>query len=149
MSQAHTMSPSEEITFHPEHKDNTKHIWKTFWILTIVTLVELGCGYWIYTIHTPGTDSTGMVLFLKGVIAILTVVKAFYIVAVFMHLGDEIRNFILTIVVPLALFIWFILGFILDGASWLKLRNTDAGSRPDTHKTEQVHPPAHEKDAKP
>jgi hypothetical protein len=40
-----------------------------------------------------------------------------------MHLGDEIRNMIMTIVVPLMLFIWFILAFILDGNSYRNLRN--------------------------
>jgi hypothetical protein len=46
-----------------------------------------------------------------------------------MHLGDEIRNFIMTIVVPLLLFVWFIIAFLADGDSWKNLRNTDAGSR--------------------
>jgi hypothetical protein len=40
-----------------------------------------------------------------------------------MHLGDEIRNLIMTIVIPLMLFIWFILAFILDGNSYKHLRN--------------------------
>ena len=40
-----------------------------------------------------------------------------------MHLGDEIRNMILTIVVPLLLFIWFIIAFIADGNSYKNLRN--------------------------
>ena len=40
-----------------------------------------------------------------------------------MHLGDEIRNMIMTIVVPLMLFIWFILAFIYDGNSYKNLRN--------------------------
>ena len=40
-----------------------------------------------------------------------------------MHLGDEIRNMIMTIVVPLMLFIWFILAFFYDGNSYKNLRN--------------------------
>lgn len=133
MSQVHTISPDEAITYAPEHRDNTKHIWRTFWILTIVTLIELALGYWIYRLHSGGTPSPGLVLFLKGLIVILTLVKAYYIVAVFMHLGDEIRNFTMTIVLPLLLFIWFIIAFIMDGASWGELRNTDGLSKPDTH----------------
>lgn len=38
--------------------------------------------------------------------------------------GDEIRNMIMTIVVPLLLFIWFIAAFIWDGNSYKNLRNT-------------------------
>ena len=59
----------------------------------------------------------------KGVVCILTLAKAYYIVSVFMHLGDEIRNMIMTIVVPLMLFIWFIAAFLYDGNSYKNLRN--------------------------
>jgi cytochrome c oxidase subunit IV len=72
----------------------------------------------------------------KGVIVILSLAKAFYITSYFMHLGDEIRNFIMTIVVPLLLFVWFITAFLWDGNSWRNLKNTDAGSRPATEQTE-------------
>jgi hypothetical protein len=40
-----------------------------------------------------------------------------------MHLGDEIRNLIMTIIVPLMLFVWFIAAFLMDGASYRTLRN--------------------------
>jgi hypothetical protein len=53
-----------------------------------------------------------------------------------MHLGDEIRNFIMTIIVPLVLFVWFIIAFLADGNSWKNLRNTDAGSRTNKMQTE-------------
>jgi cytochrome c oxidase subunit IV len=66
----------------------------------------------------------GLKLFLKGVIVILSLAKAFYIVGIFMHLGDELKNMIMTIVVPLLLFIWFIAAFLWDGNSWKTLRNT-------------------------
>jgi hypothetical protein len=50
--------------------------------------------------------------------------KAFYIVAYFMHLKHELKNLIMTIVVPLGLFIWFIIAFLYDGNSFRNLRNT-------------------------
>jgi cytochrome c oxidase subunit IV len=86
------------------------------------------------------------VLATKIVIVLLTLAKAYYIVSVFMHLGDEIRNFIMTIVVPLILFVWFIIAFLADGNSWKNMRNTDAGSR--LNKTEKIVPAATEKGAK-
>ena len=136
---AHTSSP--EITHHHEPAVSTKRIWKTFWILLIITAIELGLGLAMYAMHM----STFLMWTTKITIIILTLLKAFYIVSIFMHLGDEIRNLIMTIVVPLMLFIWFIIAFLWDGDSWKNLRNTDAGSRPDTHKTEQVKHPG-EKD---
>ncbi|MEI9955628.1 MAG: cytochrome C oxidase subunit IV family protein [Ferruginibacter sp.] len=138
-------SASPEITFHPEHSGSTKRIWNIFWVLSVLTVAELGLGYWMYYMH-KGDPSPGLILAVKGAICILTLFKAYYIVSVFMHLGDEIRNMIMTIVVPLCLFIWFIIAFLWDGTSWKNLRNTDAGSR-EYKKVEQVHK-ATEKGAK-
>ncbi len=133
---------SPEITFSPEHASGTKKIWKTFWILSIITIAELGIGLAIYNIHKGPDPSAALVLFFKGMVCILTLAKAYYIVSIFMHLGDEIRNMIMTIVVPLLLFVWFITAFLWDGNAWKNLRNTDGGSR--TAPTEQVqqHAPA-------
>ncbi|MEO6537768.1 MAG: cytochrome C oxidase subunit IV family protein [Ferruginibacter sp.] len=143
MSQ-HTISP--EISFAPEHVEGTKHIWKTFWLLSALTVVELAIGLLIYNIHKGENPNATLVLGFKGMVCILTLAKAYYIVSVFMHLGDEVRNMIMTIVVPLMLFVWFIIAFLLDGNSWKNLRNTDAGSKPDTHL--QVAPAAKEKGQK-
>ncbi|HYE53755.1 MAG TPA: cytochrome C oxidase subunit IV family protein, partial [Chitinophagaceae bacterium] len=63
------------------------------------------------------------------------------IVSVFMHLGDEIRNMIMTIVVPLMLFIWFIGAFLWDGDSFRNLRNTY-----DPYYKEQTTKPAPKKE---
>jgi len=141
----HTIS-SSEISFPAQHESSTKRIWKTFWLLSVITLIELGIGLAIYTIHKGEHPNAMLVLFFKGLVCILTLAKAYYIVSIFMHLGDEIRNMIMTIVVPLALFIWFIIAFLWDGNAWRNLRNTDAHSKPD--KTEQVAPAAKEKGEK-
>ena len=53
-----------------------------------------------------------------------------------MHLGDEVRNFITTIIIPLMLFVWFIISFLWEGESWKNMKNTNAHSR--EYKTEQV-----------
>jgi cytochrome c oxidase subunit IV len=134
MSAQHFDNP--EITFHPDHSGGTGKIWKIFWVLSILTIIELGLGYFLYAKH--GALSYSTVISTKTVIGILTLAKAYYIVSVFMHLGDEIRNFIMTIIVPLVLFVWFIIAFLADGNSWKNLRNTEAGSR--TYQTEQTEP---------
>ncbi|MGC4101169.1 cytochrome C oxidase subunit IV family protein [Ferruginibacter sp.] len=139
-------SASSEITFHPEHTGGTKKIWKTFWLLSVITIIELGIGLAIYNIHKGANPNATLVLFFKGMVCILTLAKAYYIVSIFMHLGDEIRNFMMTIVVPLCLFIWFIIAFLWDGTSWKNLRNTNAGSR--EYKVEQHEKHIPEKGAK-
>ena len=134
MSMEHNAATSE-ITFHHEPSSGSvKRIWKTFWILLIITVIELGIGVTMYLLNLPDDFRR---LALKGTVTILSLAKAYYIVSVFMHLGDEIRNMIMTIVVPLMLFIWFIAAFIYDGNSYKRLRN-----RYDTHFRELTTPKA-------
>ena len=135
------------VAAEAHHHDGAqvKRIWKTFWLLSIITIIELGIGLSIYTIHKGEHPSETLVLMFKGMVCILTIAKAFYIVSVFMHLGDEIRNLIMTIVVPLCLFIWFIVAFLWDGNSWKNLRNRYHGT---PAKTEQTAPAAKEKGVK-
>jgi cytochrome c oxidase subunit 4 len=131
---------STEITYHHEPGQGTARIWRTFWLLLGITLVELALGFSMYLFHE--SIPTWLVLFIKGVIVILSLAKAFYIVSIFMHLGDEIKNMIMTIVVPLMLFIWFIGAFLWDGSAYRTSRNRYDKSM--VHKTEQA--PAQKKD---
>jgi hypothetical protein len=112
----------QEVTFHhePGGKEVVQKIIRTTVILSVITIIELGLGLAMYA----WPMGEGLKLFLKGVIVILSLAKAFYIVGIFMHLGDELKNMIMTIVVPLLLFIWFIAAFLWDGNSWKVLRNT-------------------------
>ncbi|MEO6819484.1 MAG: cytochrome C oxidase subunit IV family protein [Ginsengibacter sp.] len=110
------------------NKAHVKRIWKAFWILAILTAIELGLGLLIYFLE-KGDPSYNLILFIKGVITFLTFLKAFYIISIFMHLGDEKRSMILSIGIPALLFIWFIIAFLADGASFRTLRNTNAHSR--------------------
>jgi cytochrome c oxidase subunit IV len=114
-----------EVTFHHHVEDAEfkKRVRKTTILLSVITIIELAIGLTIYTIHKGENPSHLLVLMFKGLVCILTLAKAYYIVSVFMHLGDEIRNMIMTIVVPLMLFIWFIAAFIIDGNSYKNLRN--------------------------
>lgn len=131
----------QEVSFHhePGGKEVVQKIIKTTIILSVITIIELGLGLTMYA----WPMAAGLKLFLKGVIVILSLAKAFYIVGIFMHLGDEIRNMIMTIVVPLLLFIWFIAAFLWDGNSWKVLRNTyhpkAAVEAPASHESGEHH----------
>ena len=118
-----------------------KRIWKAFWILLVLTIIELALGLTIYKIDLGENPSHTLVLFIKGVICILTLAKAFYIISIFMHLGDEVRNMMLSLALPATLFIWFIIAFISDGASFRNLRNTDGGSRKYIEQPVKYHHP--------
>jgi cytochrome c oxidase subunit IV len=122
--------------------DSIKRIRKTTIILSVLTLIELGLGLVIYMMHKNPDHSLFLINLIKGVVIILSLGKAFFIVSIFMHLGDEIRNMTMTIIVPLLLFVWFIIAFLWEGVSWKNLRNEYAPK--DPVKAEQVTQPAHE-----
>ena len=111
----------EHTATHEEHSGGgVKEIVKVTIILSVLTIVELILGFWMMGMPLE----SGMRLAVQGTIIILMMAKAFYIVAYFMHLKHEIKNLIMTIVVPLALFVWFIIAFLYDGNSFRHLRNT-------------------------
>ena len=132
----HTISAEAEHSHG--HNQGTGRIWKVFWVLSFLTIIELALGLFLY--FKGEALGGGTILTTKIVIGALTLLKAYYIVSVFMHLGDEVRNLIMTICVPLVLFIWFIIAFLWDGNSWKNMRNTNAGSRPDIQKVQPVIP---------
>lgn len=111
---------------HDEPSFSTKAIWRTFWILLIITVAEL-----ILAILYYETDFLPK-HFLNGIFVIGTLAKAFFIIAEFMHLGHEIKNLILSLAMPALLFIWFIIAFLWDGNSYKNLRNNY-----DRHHAEQ------------
>ncbi len=118
-----------------KHGFSTKIIWRTFWILLIITVVELALAILYYeTDFLPKH-------FLNGIFVIGTLAKAFFIIAEFMHLRHEIKNLIMTIAIPATLFLWFIGAFLWDGNSYRNLRN-----RYDAYHLEKSKTPVKEKE---
>jgi cytochrome c oxidase subunit IV len=99
-----------------ESKKQVGRIWKVFWVLLVVTIVEVILGMF-FSHHMPKV----LVAFF---FLALTLLKAGYIVSIFMHLGDEVKGFIITVLIPLTLFIWFIIAFLSDGGFWLFMNST-------------------------
>ncbi len=91
-------------------------IMKVTLLLTAITIVEVGLGLMGAKMGMPHWLTA--IFFLA-----LTIFKAAYIVKVFMHLGDEVKNMIITVLIPLTLFIWFIIAFLADGSFWLHMNN--------------------------
>lgn len=104
-----------------QHTFDKKLIWKTFRVLLYITLFELALAIGYYEIKFENPMLVKHIL--NGIFIILTLAKAFFIVAEFMHLRHEIKNLVMTIIVPLLLFIWFITAFLWDGDSYKNLRN--------------------------
>jgi cytochrome c oxidase subunit IV len=98
----------ETMALHDE--DHGKHvrkvIWKVFWIMLGVTLVELLVGF--------KAESWALSkMFLKFFFIGLTIVKAAYIVLSFMHLGDEVKALKWVILGPFIVLILYLV-FMVD-----------------------------------
>jgi cytochrome c oxidase subunit 4 len=102
---------------HHQPEFSTKPIWRTFWVLLGITMVELTLA----TIHLKTEFPPKYVL--NGIYLILTLAKAFYIIAEFMHLRHELKTLIMSLAFPAMLFIWFLIAFLWDGNSFKNLRN--------------------------
>ena len=96
--------------------NSTWRIWKVFWILLALTTLEVLLG-----IFKPSflVDNTLIgVTLLNHTFILLTLVKAYYIVAVFMHLGDEKKSLKVSIVAPMLVLIPYLLFILLVEASF-------------------------------
>jgi cytochrome c oxidase subunit IV len=92
------------------HESNTGRIWKVFWFLSAVTIVEVILG--IIKPHSLYmTNFIGMNL-LNWIFIILTLVKAYGIVWAFMHMEGEtaaLRRSVVWTVIFLVIYLVFIL----------------------------------------
>ena len=87
-------------------KPQTKRIWRVFWILLAATALEF-----LIAFTMPAN------LFRVGIFVILTIFKAFYIVAEFMHLKHEVKVMAYAIVLPMLVVVWLVVALIVEGGA--------------------------------
>lgn len=112
--------PSYEMMAHhseEEGKVKRKKLWKVFWIMLAVTIVELIIGF--YQEDWGLTDAMRYsTVTLKFIFIILTIVKAAYIVLSFMHLGDEKKVLKYTILVPYIFFVLYLSWIVITEGTY-------------------------------
>ncbi len=96
---------------HGEHEGMTKKkIWSVFFILLLITVIEFIIALWAipqgYMSQTVG----------NYVYIALTLLKAFYIVAYFMHLKFEKLGLQLALTVTFVFIIYFIVLMLVEGS---------------------------------
>ena len=106
--------PSE----HHEGPEGTKWIWKVFWILLIVTTVEVALGIIKPELLMGKVLGTSL---LNIIFIVLTIAKAYYIVSEFMHLGHERKNFIWTITLPIVILIPYLTFILLTEGGYMNI----------------------------
>lgn len=98
---------TSNIQAQPADKSVIWGIWKVAIILAVVTAIEY---VFAFTMDAGFIRST--------IFVALTIVKAFYIVSEFMHLGHEVKGLIYSIILPMMFIIWLIVALVnLEGAA--------------------------------
>lgn len=93
-----------QVVVQPVDKEKVKKIWTVAAILAVVTGIEFVFAFTM----DAGTLRTAIFI---G----LTIVKAFYIVAEFMHLRHEVKVLIWSILLPLVFVVWLIIALLVEG----------------------------------
>ncbi len=93
-----------------------KRIWHVFWILLGITTIEFIIALLLVPKHILPINLANPVYIL------LTLFKAFYIVAYFMHLKFEKIGMVYTILVPIIFIIGLILVLTNESHHWIDLR---------------------------
>lgn len=100
-------------THHSEEegKGKRKKLWGVFWLLLVVTILEVGLG--LKFSRVPEMKTLLFYTFIG-----LTIVKAAYIVLTFMHLGEENKFFKYIVLVPYILFILYLIFIAISEANY-------------------------------
>ena len=101
------------VQVQPVDKAKVRKIWKTAGILGIITALEF-----VVAFSLPLEMQTLRVAIFVG----MTIVKAFYIVAEFMHLKYEVKVLIWSILIPMIFVVWLLVALIYEGGSIYEVR---------------------------
>jgi cytochrome c oxidase subunit IV len=97
----------------PVDKAKVRKIWVTAGYLAAITILEFIVAFTI-----PLEMATTRVAIFVG----MTIVKAFYIVAEFMHLKYEMKVLIWSILIPMVFVVWMLIAFIYEGDAIYEVR---------------------------
>ena len=120
MEQNNDMPEGHFLLSDDEYAQGKSDVWKTIWILSAVTVIEVGVAIsYDHFNPTGGNFKWAINLFM----AVMSVVKVIYIMGTFMHLKHETKGFFLTVLLPFMFLIWAIIAFAYEGGSWQHMRS--------------------------
>jgi cytochrome c oxidase subunit IV len=99
------------VEVKPANKEHIGKIWKTAGILGLLTAIEFIIAF------TVEAGAIRIAVFIG-----LTIVKAFYIVAEFMHMKYETKSLIWSVLLPTIFVVWLIVVLLVEGGDILNAR---------------------------
>lgn len=94
------------VVAQPVDKSKIKQIIKVAIILGIITTFEFAIAF---------TLSAGNVK--TSIFVIMTLVKAFYIIWEFMHLGHEVKGLKWMVIAPTLFVVWLLVALLMEGSA--------------------------------
>ncbi len=107
------MEQEEPIEHNEGPIDMKARIWRTFWILFAFTVIDIALYFTFLTTHSMWKNATFI---------LLGIVKAYYIVGIFMHMKFERKTILFTIILPMVFVLFFITLMIIEGNYTLSTR---------------------------
>lgn len=123
------------MSAHTEHLEHTEspadmktQIWKTFWILLAFTLVDIALYFII-----PASMMRNWVFIVLGI------VKAFFIVSIFMHMKFERKFLRMMIILPMMFVVYLITLMVIEGGYTDNNRNGEQTAAPAAAEQHDAH----------
>lgn len=99
------ISEENKVVAQPVNKAVVKQIVKVAVILAIITAFEFAIAFTL----EAGTVKT-------SIFVLMTLVKAFYIIWEFMHLGHEVKGLKWMVIAPILFVVWLIIALLMEGS---------------------------------
>ncbi|MEM6360229.1 MAG: cytochrome C oxidase subunit IV family protein [Bacteroidota bacterium] len=107
------MEETTHVQPQPVDKAKIKKIWVTAGYMAAITILEFVIAF---------TVPLEMAMTRVSIFVLMTIVKAFYIVAEFMHLKYEVKVLVWSILIPTVFIVWMLIAFIYEGAAIYEIR---------------------------
>lgn len=98
------------------YKKDVSTVWKVTVILSVITILEVAFALWY--IYSPGLQDILPRIALNIFFIVMSIAKAFYIIAEFMHLRHEKKVLIVSLGIPLIFLVWAIIAFMSEANAW-------------------------------
>ena len=102
-----------------EYAHHVSAVWRATIILSIITIVEVV----IALLYDKVLFVEGPRMPLNIFLISASIAKAFYIIAIFMHMKYEKKALQLTVLVPTLFLVWAIIAFLWEGYAWMSMRS--------------------------
>jgi len=104
------MEETSKVVVQPADKKRINKLMRVALILAVVTGGEFVVAFSMESGPLRTSIFIGM-----------TIVKAYYIVSEFMHLGYEVKVLIWSILIPMLFVVWLIIALLIEGHAMLQL----------------------------